>query len=193
MDILSKNERSIYHKRSGMFKSIVFLILFIVGALFPVIILSTSSDPKSKFFAYTICYSFWGIVIFLMGLLFVFLKIDKNDEFVRVAKIRILGVMFLVISILFIIPAYSYCKDIPVIIRSDYSYFEGNLTNFHFTVGRVNSTTLIFNDKIFKINYKVSPQFTVIGKKYYIKFLPNSKFVMSLKTTTTNDILKQYH
>ncbi len=192
MDILSKNNRFIYQKRNGTFKRILFSMVFIIILVVPVIILSTSRGPKIKFFAYIVCYSFWAIITSLIGLLCIFMKIDKDEGFVRMVRVKITGIGFLVFSILFIMPTYSYCRDIPVIISSEYSYFEGNLTNFHFTGGRSTSTILVFKDKTFKINYKVSPQFTVIGRKYYIEFLPNSKFVMSLKAETTNDILKHH-
>lgn len=181
MYILSKNSRFIKEKPNEKLKRILFLIPFILVLLVPELIMIISRDAKVQFFASTIIYSFIIIIMFLLGLLLVFIRSGKDEKLVKIVWGRILGIAFLGISIFLSIQVSNYYKDIPVVINSDYSYFEGNLTNYHFNNRGGNSTSLIFGDITFKIYYKASPQFTIIGKKYYIEYLPHSKFVMSLK------------
>jgi hypothetical protein len=181
MDILSKNKRFIKEKPGEKFKRILFLMPFIVGLIVPGIIMKISRDAKTKFFASTVIYSFITISIFLVALVLVFMKSDKDEKLFKIIRGRILGAAFLGVSVFLSMQVLNYYKDIPLILSSHYSYFDGNLTKVHFNNRGGYSTNLSFGNKEFKIDYKLSPQFTVIGKKYYIEFLPHSKFVMSLK------------
>lgn len=182
---MSKNKGFIKENPREKLKTKLFQILIIVGIILPFLILILVREPKIRFFADTIVFSSFAILISLIGLILVFDKTDKNIKF------WIIIMCFLFFSIFFIKSAFNYYKDIPFILNSDYSYFEGSLTHYS-TSGRGHTTTLIFGDKEFKIDYRVSPQFTVIGKRYSIEFLPNSKFVMSLKVGNAIDPLNEY-
>ena len=117
--------------------------------------------------------------MFGLGLISIFVK---NEKEIKLSS-KILGLVFFVGSILLSIPVSNYYKDIPKIINSNYSFYKGNLTDVQIKRGRgVILTTITIKNEKFKIHGILSPSFTIIGKEYYVTFLPNTKFVISLET-----------
>jgi hypothetical protein len=83
---------------------------------------------------------------------------------------------------------YPYYLDIPNIISSNYSHYQGNLINYYFKASKGGyMTILIFKDNSFTIDHKVSSTYTTIGKKYYIKYLPNCRMVVNLTIGENNN------
>lgn len=188
---MSRNKRYIKEKPVKNIKRTLILIVVLAWMGIPALILSIpNNNIKAKFFAYTMIYSCLVVVLFLFGILFVFAS--KKDM-----KLRgiIFGTISLVGSILLIVPTLNYYKDVPKIINSNYSFYKGNLTNVKNNNFRNSiSTILTINNQKFEIHGALSPDFTIIGKEYYVTFLPNSKFVIDLKTNKvnpTNAILRQ--
>lgn len=176
---MSRNKRFIKEKPGEKVKGILILIVFLAWMGIPAFILSTPHNIKTSFFAYTMVYSFFVAFFFVLGLLFIFVKIEKK---VKLSS-KILGVVFFVGSILLSIPVSNYYKDILKIINSNYSVYKGNLTDIQIKRGRgVILTTITIKNEKFKIHGTLSPDFTIIGKEYYVTFLPNTKFVINLET-----------
>jgi len=169
---LGRDKRYIKEKAGKKFKGIlVFIVLFCCMGI-PIVILTFSNNIKAKFFAYTMVDSFLVVILFLFGFFSV--------------NIRVMGIVFgaicLVGSIYLSIPTINYYKDIPKIINSNYSFYKGKLTKVKdHRFERSISTTLTINNQKFEIHGALSPIFKIIGKEYYVTFLPNSKFVIDLK------------
>jgi len=176
---MSRNKRFIKEKPGEKVKGILLLIVLFAWMGIPALILSTPHNIKIIFFAYTMLYSFFVALLFILGLLSIFVKTEKK---VRLSS-KILGVVFFGGSILLSIPVSNYYKDIPKIINSNYSFYKGDLTDVQIKRGRgLTLTTITINNEKFELHSILSPNFTIIGKEYYVTFLPNTKFVISLET-----------
>ncbi len=176
---MSRNQRFIKEKPGEKVKGILLLIVLFAWMGIPALILSNPHSIKADFFAYTMIYSFFVAFLFILGLLSILVKTEKK---VKLSS-KIFGVVFFVCSILLCIPVSNYYKDIPKIINSNYSFYKGNLTDVQIKKGRgVILTTITIKNEKFKIHGTLSPVFTTIGKEYYVTFLPNTKFVISLDT-----------
>ena len=188
---MSRNKRYIKEKSGKNIKRTLILIVLLAWMVIPELILSIpNNNIKANFFAYTMVYSCLTVVLFLLGFFFVFTS--KKDVKLRAITF---GTISLVGSILLSIMTLNYYKDVPKIINSNYSFYKGNLTNVKNNNFRNSvSTILTINNQKFEIHGALSPEFTIIGKEYYVTFLPNSKFVIDLKTNKvnpTNAILRQ--
>jgi hypothetical protein len=176
MDTLSKNKKFIEKKSVKMIK--IFLAASLVSIAIRYIPSIYNDGTKVKFFIYVIGFILLSIIPLSVGLYIMTYHLDKNIPFSKVVKLKALGGVLLIFSIVLNISLLNYYKDIPNIINSNYSSFKGKLTNFAYD-GKSNSTSLIFGATRFTIDGRGS-DFTTIGKDYYVNFLPNSKFVMSL-------------
>jgi hypothetical protein len=176
---MSRNKRFIKEKPGEKVKGILLLIIIFAWMGIPALILSNPHSIKADFFAYTVMDSFFVVFLFILGLLCIFVKTEKK---VKLSS-KILGVVFFGGSILLSIPVSNYYKDIPKIINSNYSFYKGNLTDVQIKSGRgVTLTTITIKNEKFELHSILSPSFTIIGKEYYVTFLPNTKFVISLET-----------
>ena len=173
---MSKKKKFIEKKSVKMIK--IFLVASLVSIAIRYIPSIYNDGTKVKFFIFVIGFLLLSIIPLSMGLYIMTYHLDKNIPFPKIVKVKAVGGVLLIFSIVLNISLLNYYKDIPNILNSNYSSFEGKLTNFAYD-GKSNKTSLIFGTTRFTIDGRDS-DYTNIGKDYYVNFLPNSKFVMSL-------------
>lgn len=162
------------------------LIVFFVAIIIP-FFLSRSTNLKVQFFGLTILSSSIVIFVFIIGMCAIIMHSKKENSLLQIVKLKFFGAAFLFISIyLGMNYSLNYYKDVPKIINSDYSSYEGQLTKFYVKYGRATSTNFTIGNKEFKV-LGIFTNPLSIGKVYQVKFLPNSEFVMSIKTTKVTD------
>jgi amino acid transporter len=181
MFILSRNKRFIKENQRKKSKITALLAVLFAGLIL-LFILMFSPNKKARFLGDIICFSFIAILIFIIGVCLIISRPSKDDKLSDIVRIKGFGTVCLFISILLsIYSLLDYYKDVPKVINSNYSSYEGKLTKLYVHYGRATSTTFIIGDKEFKVTGKFTTNPPIIGNKYHVEFLPNTKFVMSLK------------
>ena len=165
----------------------IFSAIFILFFVIPCIILSTSSNIIVKFFVYTIIYTSMTVIA---GLFVIVNLLSTRIEYSGVYDFRerfkfswnTLFVVFCLFIVIFSADtSINYCKDIPNVIHENYSYYTGTLLFAKPTYTKAISTDLYFSDRHFKVNGIVDCNLTTLKTKYYITYLSNSGYVISVK------------
>lgn len=152
------------------------LISFIIS-----FILMVSKDTKKEYFGTVIGYSSFVIIMFILGVIQFIPSVYKGRKPFRLIVMWIMGFLWTVFSIMLIIGDLpNYYKDINSVISSDYSSYEGKLTNYHIVHGKSISTYFTIGDKEFHVNGKYDSGVLIEGRKYRIEYLPNTKYVINL-------------
>lgn len=184
--MLNKNNN---FKKEKVIPSFIFFMIFVVlfVGLIVSFLVSIFGGTKGSFFGGTIAITILCLFSFFTGIF----HLIRTDEKHRMS-IKALGVVLLLTSFAFMSILIDYYKDVPKIINSEYSSYEGELTSFHVSHGRSTSTNLTIGNRTFEMSGEFSDKnFLIIGGKYRVEFLPNTKYVMNLyRYGNYNKILK---
>lgn len=178
------------NKRYDVYKEaskrvVICMLLFFIVLIVP-FILSISKNTVARFWGDIILYSLCTIFIFIVGIISIIPHKAKHIKVKKAISGMIMGILCLAISTwLFVDLLPQYYMDIPKVITSDYSVYEGQLTNFFVSHGRTVSTSFTIKDKKFKVYRVYSSDTLVIGKVYRVKYLPSSNYAMSLEVKIT--------
>lgn len=136
---------------------------------------------KIAFLGNTIGFTFICTVMFILGVIILFGKNDKDMNIVKNILLKIISALIAICSlVVFIEYVVSYYKDIPKVFTSDYSICTGKLSNFYVNNGKYTSTDFVISENKFKVDGKFKSGFLVEGRKYRVEYLPNTKYVMNM-------------
>lgn len=152
------------------------MIILILSIIFII-----SSNKKIVYFGKMIGLSSFTILFFLLGIIQFFPSRHKIMSSAKSAIMKVFGFSWIICSILIAtgdLP--NYYRDIPNIVNSDYSSYEGNLTDYYIAHGRTTTTYFTIGEKKFKVDGKYNDGVLVKDKRYRVEYLPNTKYVMNL-------------
>lgn len=164
------------------------LVIIITGIYLSTLLIVTlnfSVSQTVKFYMETIGVTLLLILISFWLVDFIIKRIF--DEKHQIGIYKLLCIVIVSVIILYLTGTIARCKDIPYILEGKNSYIKGELSNFRITEWKTTNATFIVNDIEFSINYNdfrevLDLNSVVVDKsEYSITYLPNSKFVMSIK------------
>ncbi len=163
-------------------------VILLIGLIIPAILLF-SRDSKIKFWGEIVLFSFTLFILFILGV-YSALFYGRNDNRVSTKfVIKAFGFVLVLGSIFFSKPfLFNYYKDIPLVLNSKYSSYEGELSTYYSSQGIGTSMTIAIGDKEFDLDKQPSPNFLSIGKKYRVSFLPNTKYVIKVEASRNEEV-----
>ena len=163
--------------------NIIFLIFFVLFSvtLTITVLLTIFGSLKWKFYGDVLTYAFLPIFFLTIGIAGLVASAYDNK-----LSTKALGILFVILTIIPTMFLPNYIKDLRKLNNSEYSYYEGELTSYYIEYGKVTKTKFSIKDKRFTMKCKPSRNSPlIIGEKYRVEFLPNTKFVVNLYKETT--------
>jgi len=163
-------------------------IILVIGLIIPVILLF-SNDSRIKFWGEIVLFSFTLIILFILGV-YSAIFYGRNDNRVTTKfVIKAFGFVLVICSIFISRPfLFNYYKDIPPVLNSNYSSYEGELSNYYSSQGIGTSMTIAIGDKEFDLDKQPSSNFLSLGKKYRVSFLPNTRYVIKVEASGNEEV-----
>lgn len=158
-----------------------FLIGIIIVSFIISFALIASNNKKAVYFGTVIAISSFVLVMFILGLIQFIPSIYKGRSRTKLIVMWIFGICWILASISLIIGDLpNYYKDIPKVINSDYSSYEGKLTSYHISHGRTTTTSFTIEGRQFHVKGEYDAGVLIEGRKYRVEYLPNTQYVMNL-------------
>jgi len=165
-------KRKFNHKSNIIF--LAFFLLFFI-AFSTSAVLKVFGGLKAEFYGNVIGYTFLSIFFLTTGVVTLVVSTYDNK-----LSTKTLGFLFIIFTAIPAIYLPNYYKDLPKVLNSDYSCYEGELTDYYVAYGKFTHTHLTIGNEKFNMKCKPSAKNPPIkGRMYSVEYLPNTKFVVN--------------
>lgn len=169
------------NKLSKRRKYAIAFIVVILVLMLSIFFASTSDNVKISFFGSFLSVIFFAAVMLVLAIVQFIPSVFKRRSKIIIVLMCLLACIWLLLSTVMItgvIP--DYYKDMPSVLQSSYSSYEGELTNFYVIKARGTHTYFFLDNTKFTVIGEFKPGVLVKGEIYRVEYLPNIKKVIHL-------------